>query len=278
MLINFLTLIIDKSIFQLPPYRLFNLFLNPLVSITLISYFIRKKEGISLMKSILISLTFGLTLLVGSRISYVLVANNYFRDFGVNPFILEPRGLTMFGGFIFTFPMVWFISRLMRIDLWRMLDLITPGWSLGIVFNKTGCLLNGCCYGLPTYSNYGVSYPVGTAPYDNFYNDLVNLVGENGDLAYSLTLHPVQIYEALIGLIGFLISLYLFKKKARDGVVFSAFAMVYSLARFILNFLRATPYPMLKAQGFIIFAYLAVFIVTLLIFLYRMKIIKLKSL
>ena len=273
MLINILTIIIDKSFLRVSPYILFNMILNPLISTLVMIYFI-KKEGKSLMKSILISLTIALTVIIGSRIMFVISANQYFRDFGVNPLALEPRNLTMFGGFIFTFPMVLIISKLMKIKLWRMLDIITPGWSFGIVFNKTGCLLNGCCYGIPTYSGFGVSYPVGTGPYDNFYKELFNLVGENGNLAYSLPLYPVQIFESLIGLIGFIFSVYLLRRRPRDGIVFASFAMVYSFARFVLNFFRATPYPMQVVQNYIPFVYFGVFIVTVFVFLYRTKIIE----
>lgn len=275
MLINTLTLIIDNSFLDDSAYILFNLILNPLVSTLVMTYFL-KKEGVSLMKSILISLAIALTVIVGSRIMFVLGANNYIRNFGINPLRLEARNFTMFGGFILTFPMVLIISKLMKIKLWRMLDLITPGWSLGIAFNKTGCLLNGCCYGIPTKSNFGISYPVGTPPYDNFYNDLIDFVGENGDLSYSLPLYPIQIIESLIGLFGFILSVYLFKKRPREGVVFATFAVIFSFARFILNFFRATPYAIRDTQHLKPFMYLGVFILMLVVFLYRSNRIEIK--
>lgn len=270
---NFLTLIIKDPFSVISAYTLFNLILNPIIFVLVTSYFI-KKEGISLMKSLLISLTVALVVIVGSRIVYVLLSWSYFKDFSVNPWELSARSFTMFGGFVLAFPLTYIISKIVKINFWRMLDILTPGWSLGIAFNKTGCLFNGCCFGIPTKSFFSISYPEGTSPYSYYFNDLINIVGESGNLSNSIPLHPVQFYEAMIGLLGFFISLILFKKKSKDGNIFMTFAITYSFARLVLNYLRATPYPMEDTQGLLPFLYFVIFIGTILIFIFRKKNIK----
>jgi phosphatidylglycerol:prolipoprotein diacylglycerol transferase len=58
--------------------------------------------------------------------------------------------------------------------------------------------------------------------------------------AESLPVHPTQIYEsaASLAIAGFLI-FYLHGKKRYDGQVFLAFVALYSVARFVIEFVRA---------------------------------------
>lgn len=273
MFYNILVITIENYFSTASPYIVFNLVLNPLIFIVMSSYFI-KKEGISLVKSFLISLAIASIVIIGSRIIYVILASGYYKDFNTNPWKLAPRDFTMFGGFVLVIPIVNIISKILNIRFWRMLDLLTPGWALGIVFNKTGCLLNGCCFGIPTNFILGISYPEGTQPYNYFYNELISIMGRDGSLANSIPIHPVQSYEALVGLLGFIISVILLKKKPKEGVVFASFAMVFSFARLLLNNLRATPYSMMEIKPLLPLLYLGVFIVTVFIFIYITKSIK----
>ncbi len=270
MINNILAMIIDKSFTGVSFYILFNLILNPLVVILVSTYFMNK-EGISLMKAFLISSTISLLVIVGSRLIHAIIAIGYYKDFGINPLELGPRNFTMFGGFVLVVPMLYVICRIMNLKFWSIADLFTPGWALGIVFNKTGCLLNGCCFGVPTTLPFGISYPKGTEPYGYYYNELISLVGENGNLMNSISIHPVQTYEALIGLLGFTLSIYLLRRKQKNGIIFLTFALYYSLARVILHYLRATPYNMMEVKELLPFLYGGIFIATLFIFIYRIK-------
>lgn len=276
MLHNLLTIVIDSHFPEVFLYILFNLILNPLVFILVSTYFFNK-GGISLMKSIFISLTIALIVIVGSRIIHAILALNYYQEFSVNPWELAPRNFTMYGGFVLAFPSVFIICKIIKFDFWKMLDLLIPGWSLGIVFNKTGCLFNGCCFGVPTTLPFGISYPEGTQPYSYFYDDLINLVGENGNLANSIPIHAVQSYEALVGLVGFIFSVYLLKRNPKRGVIFGCFAMYYSFARLVLNNFRATPYNMMEIKDLLPFLYLGIFIITVFIFIFRIKKIEIRA-
>lgn len=270
MVYYFLTPIIYTDIPRESLYVLFNLILNPLV-FTMISTFYISKGGLSTMKAFIVSLSTALVVIIGSRLIHAAVAIKYYIDFSINPWEVAPRNFTMFGGFLVGIVFVYFVCRLTKFNYWKMLDFLTPGWSLGIVFNKTGCFLNGCCFGIPTKLPIGVSYPVDTEPYSYFFDDLINLVGQNGDLSHSIPIHAVQLYEVAIGFFGFLLSAYLIKKNKKPGLVFASFAVMYSFGRFLLNYIRAIPYNLSEAKSFLPYLYLMVFFLALTIFISKLK-------
>ena len=88
--------------------------------------------------------------------------------------------------------------------------------------HKIGCFLNGCCYGSPTGSSLGVSYPEGSA----------------AALAHpGAKLHPVQLYETAENMIACAVFMYIVRK-GRRGAAMSAYLAVYGLCRFVNEFFR----------------------------------------
>ncbi|MBD0822707.1 prolipoprotein diacylglyceryl transferase [Aestuariibaculum marinum] len=72
--------------------------------------------------------------------------------------------------------------------------------ALGII--KFGCLFNGCCYGVPSNAFWAVRYPVGTHAHFNQWS--AGLIPS--DMATTLSVHPVQLYESLIlFVVGFIV-------------------------------------------------------------------------
>jgi phosphatidylglycerol---prolipoprotein diacylglyceryl transferase len=156
--------------------------------------------------------------IVGARIFYVI---EFWRDFTGNPlsalFIWE-GGLVFYGGMTFGIATIYFYSRFTKISPLKLLDIITPGVALGYAFGRIGCFLRGCCYGAETDLPWAVHFP---------------------DI--SGTRHPTQIYASLSGLLIFIVLLLIFRKKKFDGQVFSAGLMLYSVYRFLIEFIRVNP-------------------------------------
>ncbi|MBD0835467.1 prolipoprotein diacylglyceryl transferase [Aestuariibaculum suncheonense] len=104
--------------------------------------------------------------------------------------------------------------------------------ALGII--KLGCLFNGCCYGVPTQAVWGVRYPVGTHAHFNQWSASV----VQSDMAMSLPVHPVQLYETLaLFLIGYLV----YKTHKHWHKNFSAILsalVLFFVMRFGIEFLR----------------------------------------
>lgn len=249
-------------------YVIFNLILNPAVFV-LLGIFFLTRSGLALRSAVFSVVLITVTVLLGSRIVHVALSYKHYLEAGVSPFSLG-GGFTMFGGFVAAIPVVIWLCKRYDITEWHFLDAICPGWALGIFFNKIGCFLNGCCFGVPTYVPWGVVYPDGSLPHYHFYSvELSKIaVAAGGILPYRI--HPVQLYESTVGLIGFLLLMLLYKRKTTAGLSFSAFAVLYSFSRLILNEFRAVPSHLSVDSGVVPLLYGCVFCGALAVFINRM--------
>jgi len=145
-------------------------------------------------------------------------------------------GLTYYGGLVAAAAAgIWFLKR-EHFPVWKATDMAGMVIPLGLFFGRLGCFFGGCCFGLPTDSALGVSFPGGSsASYKQF---------ENHQLAStqlpSLAVHPTQLYEAFGCLIiSILMALWLHPRKRFDGQVFCSFLLLYAVLRFLLEYFRA---------------------------------------
>src|SRR5581483_395072 len=99
--------------------------------------------------------------ILGARIVYV---TTYWREeFADQPlseiFMIQHGGLVYYGGLIgaIVAGMVYIFWK--NLPLWKTADVLAPSIALGSVFGRTGCLLNGCCYGKPTTLPWGIRFP-----------------------------------------------------------------------------------------------------------------------
>ncbi len=106
---------------------------------------------------------------------------------------------------------------------------------LGIIYLavRGGCFLAGCDYGIPTALPLGVRYPPGTlAAMEHAARGFVPYS------APSLPTHPTQLYEGFWALLASAVAAFLFRRGARDGSVFAVWVALYSVGRFLIEFLR----------------------------------------
>jgi phosphatidylglycerol:prolipoprotein diacylglycerol transferase len=54
-----------------------------------------------------------------------------------------------------------------RLQVLAILDLVAPGFLLGLAFGRIGCLLHGCCFGGICHSHWlpHIAFPAGSEPY-----------------------------------------------------------------------------------------------------------------
>ncbi len=155
--------------------------------------------------------------ILGGRISYILFYE--WAEFLANPGIFfSPgfSGLVWYGAFVGG--LLAFLVYIWRKDLgfWEMADMFVPYLALGYALVRIGCFLNGCCYGLPTATDYGVIFP-----------------GVD-----QLLRHPTQLYSSLLNFILFIYLLWLLPRRKFIGQVFLAYLMGYSVYRFIIEYFR----------------------------------------
>ncbi len=191
--------------------------------------------------------------IVGARLFYMLFEYQYQPlgkalleppyAFFQNPtaFIdISSGGLVVYGGFLFGITFALIFIKIRRLPLGKVADLFAPVLAMGVGFARTGCNLAGCCWGLPLSSDHplalALSHFKAEAPVRQFYASQMNMAFE------STYVWPAQIISALNGFILFAILLFIYYKY-RDrfkfnGLLFLIFLMLYSVTRFLIEFIR----------------------------------------
>ena len=109
-------------------------------------------------------------------------------------------------------------ALLLHENQWPLMDTLLPALPLAQTFGRIGCLLAGCCYGVPV--SWGVWMdPASGAPADT-------------------ALLPVQLLEAL-GTAGLcLLLLRIGSVRRSPGFLLGTYLVCYSILRFVLEFYR----------------------------------------
>lgn len=112
--------------------------------------------------------------IVGGRIAYVI--QHWSTQFAHAPDRLAAvlnvtsGGLIYHGGLILATVMVVGYLLLKRLPLRRFLDIVAVSMMVGLAFGRAGCLLNGCCFGLPCRADWplGTRFPMFSKPLISF--------------------------------------------------------------------------------------------------------------
>lgn len=135
---------------------------------------------------------------------------------------LKTNGITFLGGLvtaIATFIIIFLKScKKEKNNLFFYLNILITGIVIAHAFGRIGCFCAGCCYGKPTESIWGVTFPVGSSAYWQY--------GPN------VKVYPTQLFESAF-LFCLFIVLVLLKKNQ-----FQVYLISYGIFRFLLEFLR----------------------------------------
>lgn len=158
----------------------------------------------------------------GSRLLFVLINPSHFFAHPLEIFKIWEGGLVFSGGLVAVAGAMLFYSRRHGISFLRIGDLWTPGVALGQSLGRIGCFMAGCCYGKPLAAPWGVIFtdPGSLAPLD-------------------ISLHPTQLYSALIGLLIAAVLLVLHKQKSFEGRILLWFLILHSTGSLLVERFRA---------------------------------------
>jgi len=190
---------------------------------------------------------------LGARIWYVIQFwSEQFADDPWQVFAITSGGLVWYGGIIGATVAVIGLLRVKRKSILGYLDLTMPAGALGLAFGRVGCFLNGCCFGRTTDLPWAVRFPkTGVIPYElpdgsiyyeaagspvfrhHFVKHLVTI-----EDAWSLPVHPTQIYASLYALFLFAILYWYYGRRKAPGQVFAVGLMLYAPMRFFFEWLR----------------------------------------
>jgi len=163
--------------------------------------------------------------LIGAKLILFLSNISYYFSYPKELFSLARSGGVFQGGLTFgVIYALWYFRR-KKIPTWQTADLIAPALALGHGFGRIGCFSAGCCYG----SECALPW---AAVFKNEY--AADLTG----VRLHTSLHPVQLYEAILNFLNFGILYLILKKKTFDGQVFAFYIINYSVIRFFTEYFR----------------------------------------
>lgn len=153
---------------------------------------------------------------LGSRILWALQPGTIAGTFA-DPLTLVAvwrGGLTLIGGVLAAVPAGILAARRVGLPLWPTVDVVAPGFGLGIAIGRLGCYLTGLHPGRPTGLPWGIDY-------------------------LGAVRHPIPLYESVLGLGLLALGLLLLRRRLPTGTVGLSVALAYLVGRSLLDLLRA---------------------------------------
>ena len=168
-----------------------------------------------------------LAAIAGAKLMMILVDIPYYTANPGEIFSLASlqAGGVFYGGLIAALLTAVFYMRRAKLPPLRTADVFAPGIALGHAIGRLGCFSAGCCWGVPTHLPWAVT----------FQNPAANrLVG----VPLGVPLHPTQLYESLAEALIFVVLYRRIRKPHPTGAIISLYLMLYSTARFAVEFVR----------------------------------------
>ena len=167
--------------------------------------------------------------LVGAKLLMLVVEYDYYRRNPGELLSIVRSGGVFYGGLLLAVPVaVWYVRR-HALPVWVTGDAIATGIALGQIVGRMGCLMAGCCYGREAHVPWAITF---TNP----------LAAEYVGTPLDVPLHPTQIYEA-VAVLAILVVLLATERRWRPfaGRTFWLYILLYSAARFAIEFFRGDP-------------------------------------
>lgn len=191
-------------------------------------------------KNTIIDLVFYLIIggIIGARIYHVFLELPFYLNNPLNIFKFWNGGLAIHGGILFGIIILWFFSKIKKLNFWQLSAILVPGLAIAQAVGRWGNYFNQEIFGKPTSLPWGI--PIEPAyRITEYYN--------------AQFFHPTFIYES-IGCLFIFLSLILFhyyiikNNKTSDYYFFLLLAIYlisYSFLRFMLEFIRIDITPVL---------------------------------
>lgn len=213
------------------PIRAYGLILSlSIILATGVAYFLAKQDGRWHNHIVDIGIYSGIAGIVGARLWDVFFFDwAYYSHHLSEIFYVWQGGMAIQGGIVFGVGAGIIYARRHKIDILSLADIVAPAIILGQAIGRCANLLNGDAFGAPTGSNLGIIYPETTLAYHTY---------------GAQPLWPAEVWEGQIDFVIFALLLIFRAFPHAKGQAFSLYIMLYSLARFGLEFLRgdyATP-------------------------------------
>lgn len=162
--------------------------------------------------------------IIGAKLfMFLFDIGDYIRDPGqiFTMATLQAAGV-FHGGFILALIFAYLYLRHAKLPILKTMDIFAPGIAIGQAIGRLGCFAAGCCWGRACYLPWGV----------RFRSDFA------APVPLDKPLHPVQLYESAADLLIFFLLYWQIGRGHRSGQVIGMYMVLYSTARFIIEFFR----------------------------------------
>lgn len=188
-----------------------------------------KRYGLSKMDLGFSSVYMIIGIIIGSKLMYFITyIPKLIKHFDL--FLEHPWEVIMivFGGFVFYGGLIggalgiFLYAKQFKLSVLPFAEIIAPVIPLFHAFGRVGCFLGGCCYGKEYHGPFAVSFN---------YNPLVPELSE-------VERFPVQLLEAGLNFILFVILLLYSRKKRKWGQTLGIYILSYTVIRIVTEVFR----------------------------------------
>ncbi len=207
------------------PIRAYGLVLSlSIVLATGTAYFLAKQDGRWHEHVIDMGIYCGLAGILGSRLWDVFFFDwAYYKDHLTELLNVWQGGMAIQGGIVLGVAAGVIYTRRHGIDTWAFADIVCPAIILGQAIGRCANLLNGDAFGTPTGGSFGLLYPPTTLAYQTY---------------GAQPLWPAEVWEGQLDMVIFALLLIYRSTRHAKGQAFALYIMLYSAARFSLEYLR----------------------------------------
>ncbi len=186
-----------------------------------------RKAGLNADAATNLGIYCALAAIMGAKLMMFVVDIPYYVAHPEEIFSLSSlqAGGVFYGGLIAALAVSWYYMRKTGLPLLPTADVFAPGIALGHGIGRLGCFSAGCCWGVECHRSWAVTF---TNPVSR------DLVG----VPLNVPLHPTQLYEAVAEFAIFGVLWWRFHRPHTKGGIISLYLMLYSTARFIVEFFR----------------------------------------
>lgn len=217
-----------------------------------------QRQDISGEKILNLSIWIAVSGILGARFLYVLQNLDFYLSYPSQILMFNRGGLSFYGGFILAATCAIIFLKREHLPVFKTFDIVVPYLALAQAIGRIGCFLNGCCYGRPTDIAFRVYFP-----------------GED------VGRHPVQLYNSLNLVLIFAILRTLQAERwgrAKDsGQTFLFYCLLYSLMRFLMEYLRGDNLPILANLTVHQFISMGIFVISGILLWKRQRSFALRS-
>ncbi len=201
----------------------------------LVMYKGAKKVGLDEFNVLFMLLFSGIGIFVGGHLLYGITNIKYLISLFENldkiesfDVFLEHIG-NIFGGAVFYGGMLGAILvgliyiKVKKLDKKSYINYMVMAIPLFHIFGRLGCFCSGCCFGVEW--EHGITY----------HHSMI-------EIANGVPRFPVQLVEAFLNLMIFLMLMYLYRKTKYKYHTFDLYLLTYGVCRFILEYFRGDEY------------------------------------